>query len=95
MLQARSTDEIVEGLEEKQGVNAAANEDAMAQLDEFKREGAGSRQEQEWLLRKVDAGDAQSSNELLAYEKRMTDGAGSAELKDFESTVMHADPKDV
>ena len=37
-------------------------------------------------------------NELLAYEKKqtraMTGGGGDAELKQLESSVMHADVKD-
>ncbi len=96
----RDTDQVVEELEERQGMVQRSNDDAMARLDEYRREGdAGSPDGRgatspEWMLDKVEAGGQQDSNDLLAYEKRMMRDAPPAELKELEKSVMHADVKD-
>ena len=108
-------DDIVQRLEEKQGVVAKANDDAMARLDEWRRDNGGGggnsgdggggggggnggggvdMSQSEWMMQKVEAADSQSSNDLLAYEKRVMAGSASSDIKALEKSVMHSEAKE-
>ena len=98
VLHARRRSPVAAAVWARQGLVRRSNDEAMARLDEFRREGGApdgaAGPGGEWMLHKVEAGGQRESSELLGYEKRMMAHTSKEELKEMEASVMHADVKD-